>query len=234
MTRMRLRSLCIGLIATLLAGCSSTSDETNNLAQLWFGSVRALVSPSSETAPQPVVVTPDMLARTKVAALQLNAENTGGTDFLKRVSRRSDSYAGTVEIWSSSLGVQVFLRNGVIVGSRGLGGDMISADADVTVRALQARANRSGPRRYVVSDGDSTTTDMVFECTVRNMGVQNITIVNQVFKTHHLQENCTGGPGGDKTLKNDYWVETGTGLVKKSRQWIGPTIGYFEAILLKN
>jgi len=234
MIKITTRRILAGLIAIVLVGCTSQTEGTNNLSRLFAEAVQSRVDGQAVGTLPKVVVTPGMLARTTVAALQVNPEIVGGSDFLRRVARRNDSSFGTVEIWNSSFGGQIFLRNGVVVGSRGLGGDMISADADMTVRALSARAGRSALRTYTISDGDTTSTQMQFRCEIQNLGAENITIVNQVFQTSHMQEICTGGPGGDKVLKNDYWVGGATGLVHKSRQWVGPTIGYFEFILLKN
>ncbi len=220
--------------AALLAGCGSESSTQQSLAGLIGGTLKQGVDARRAGRPAKVVVTPKMLAETKVAALQVNPEIAGGSDFLQRVATRDDSVPGRVEIWKSSDNALVFLRNGVVVGTRGVGGDIISADAALTVRALANRASASGVREYILSDGDVTTTRMQFRCTVTVAERGSVTVVNQRFNATRMQEACIGGPTGDLRIDNEYWVEDSTGLVRKSRQWVGLKSGYFELILLKS
>lgn len=222
------------LMGALLTGCGSSQDETENLSTQLFGTLKQVIATRREGPRQKTVVTPEMLAQTTTAALQVNPEVRGGSDFLRRVAARNDSSPGTVEIWNSSDNAQVFLRNGVVVGTRGVGGDIIAADANVTVRALQNRTGASGVRTYTISDGDVTTTEYRLRCDLRDMGSESISVVNLVFNTKHIQESCVGGPTGDTVIQNDYWVQNTNGLVRKSRQWMGPKTGYFELVLLKD
>lgn len=234
MTR-KIRHFLTALTAmALLGGCSSDSDRVTNLPKLLKDTLTTAAKARRE-GPKPIVnVTPKMLAETKIAALQVNPVKLGGSDFLRRVARRNDSEFGTVEVWNSSDNAQVFLRNGVLVGTRGVGGDIISSNASATVRAVSQGRSGSGSRSYRVSNGDNTDQLVNLSCRIDNLGPEGITVVNQVFATTHLRETCSGGPTGNTAIVNNYWVQNGTGLVKKSRQWAGPVVGYFEMILLKN
>lgn len=228
------RSACAVAIAGLLAACSSEQPEGVNLGKLLVGTVKGAAAVRKAGPAQKITVTPAMVANTKVAALQVNPEAFGGSDFLRRVTIRRDSRNGDVEIWQSSDNAHIFLREGVVVGTRGVGSDIIAADASYTQRALKTGKSTSGLRRFTVSDGDVTTTKMQFSCEIRNLGGEKIIIADQSFNTVHMRENCVGGPGGDKVLRNEYWVHMPTGKVRKSRQWVGPRAGYFELILLKS
>ncbi len=228
------RLVAVVIAAAFLVACTSENTNQQNLAKLIGGTLKQGVD-SQRAGRQPkVVVTPKMLSETTVAALQVNPEIAGGSDFLRRVASRSDSLPGQVEIWKSSDNALIFLRNGVVVGTRGVGADIISADAALTVRALKNRAPASGLREYIVSDGDVTTTRMRFRCTINAVGNEKITVVNQTFDAIHMRETCIGGAVGDLRIENDYWVQANTGLVRKSRQWVGPVSGYFELVLLKS
>lgn len=222
-----------GLIAALLTACGSEQGANASLSQLALGSVSQAVKARRADPAQKIVLSAEQLAQINVPVVQINPESLGGSDFLQRVTSRRDSGLGVVEVWKSSDNAQVFLRNGVVVGSRGIGGDIISADANVTIRALSAGAESNGIRTYVISDGDVTTTEYKFRCTVESVGDQNLTLFNQGFRLHQMRESCIGGPGGDKVLRNDYWVQRSDGFVRKSRQWMGPRIGYFEVIVVK-
>lgn len=228
------RGIAAVLVAGLLTACSSQKEGEESFSKLIFGSVKEIATSRREGPRPKTVVTAEMLAQTTTAALQVNPESRGGSDFLRRIATRDDSSIGTVEIWKASDNAQIFLRNGVVVGTRGVGGDIIAADASVTIRSLQKRGNGSGIRTYVISDGDVTTTDYTFRCTQRNLGGEKISIVNLMVTTDHIREDCVSTQVRQASIQNDYWVQSGTGIVRKSRQWMGPRTGYFELILLKN
>lgn len=234
MIKMFSRIIGVGLVGLLLLGCSSEQDTTTSIPKVVFGSLSQVLAARKAGPPQRVELTATQLASINQPVLQVNPEVFGGTDFLGLFSSRSNSGLGTVQVWQSTDKAHLFLRNGVVVGTRGIGGDIISADADVTIRSLVAGVGRSGIRTYVISDGDVTTTEYKFQCTLESAGEENITVVNQVFKTKLMRESCKGGPRGDSVIRNDYWVQKSTGLLRKSRQWIGPRVGYFELILVKN
>ncbi|MEH6645316.1 YjbF family lipoprotein [Sulfitobacter sp.] len=223
------------LLAVLLAGCSYSSrddQETSSVAQLSTIGKKILTSRRAGP-PEKTVVTPDILSKITVPVIQINPEVLGGSDFLTRAATRHDSVLGTVEVWNSSDNAQIILRNGVLVGTRGVGSDIIAADANVTVRALQSGANASGVRRYTISDGDVTTTDYVFSCDLRNLGREEISVANQSLEAIHMTEVCIGGHQKIVRLSNDYWVQPGSGLVRKSRQWVSPSAGHFEIIVIR-
>jgi len=224
------------VLCALLVGCSISSDSkaTESLPAQIVTAGQGLIAARRAPPPQTVVATRALLAKITEPVLQINPEAAGGSDFLRRAVSRRDSSTGTVEVWNSSVLAQVFLRNGVVVGTRGVGGDIIAADANMTILALRSRADRSGQRVYTISDGDATSTEYVFRCTVRSLGQENIIVAEQLFATTHMQENCTGGPSGDATIRNDYWVQPSNDVVRRSRQWVGPTTGYFELILLRD
>lgn len=224
------------LVAGILAGCSSSSgtDTGPSVASEVFSAGKQLVAARRDGVPQAVTPSREVIAGLREPVLQINPELAGGSDFLRLAVSRNDSGVGTVEVWNSSVMAHVFLRNGVLVGTRGVGGDIISADANETIRALQSRTDRSSTRRYTISDGDVTTTDYQFRCVLRNQGSENITVAYQVFETTRMRESCVGVPRQDQRITNDYWVERATGVVRQSRQWVGPRIGYFNFKLLKN
>jgi hypothetical protein len=227
------RTIGAGLIAALLAGCSSDQTGSVNLTKVLATTLVSAVKERRSDAPQQVNVTPEMHAKIVIPLLQVNPVTLGGSDFLQRAVARHDSLPGRVEVWKSSDNAQIFLRNGVVIGTRGIGSDIIAADANYTVRALKAGASGSGIRTFTVSDGDVTTTKRQYRCEIRNLGLERITVVNKGFAVNHFSESCSSITAGDADLRNEFWVERGTGVVRKSKQWIGPAVGYFEMILLK-
>ncbi len=222
--------------AVLLAGCSSKNNtDTKVLADTSKQVFAAIRARRQNKGPQPVVqVTAEQLANTKVAALQVNPEQRGGSDFLRRVTQRNDDQFGTVSVWRASDGALLHIRGGVLVGSRGIGTDIISSDATPTIRAISGARSGQGERRYFISNGDYTDTELVLSCDIDNLGREDTQIVNLKFSTTHLRETCVGGANNKVRITNDYWVQPGNGLVRRSRQWTGPLSGYFELVLLKS
>lgn len=230
-----LGAIALGITAAL-AGCSSSGkDDTLTLGragQQVFASIKAQ---RANRGPQPVVqITAKQLANTKVAALQVNPERRGGSDFLRRVTQRDDRHLGRISVWRASDGALLHLRGGVLVGSRGIGADIISSDAAATLRALASAKGGRGERRYVISNGDYSDTELLLNCDIQNLGREDTKIVNLSFTTIHLREDCVGGVDGGVRITNDYWVEPSSGVIRRSRQWTGPHSGYFELILLKS
>lgn len=234
MIKLASRTIGAGLIAVLLAGCSSEQSGSVNLTKVLATSLVNVVKSRGSEAPQRVIVTPEMYAKIVIPLLQVNPLESGGSDFLQRKVTRRDSLPGMVEVWNSTDNAQIILRNGVVIGTRGIGRDIIAADANYTVKALQTGASGSGIRTFTVSDGDVTTSKLRYRCEIRNQGAEKITVVKRGFTVNHFEESCSTTITGAPELHNEFWVERGTGIVRKSKQWIGPVVGYFEMVLLKN
>lgn len=225
--------LVLGVVLAVgMAGCSSFEGPKGAGAVLALpGQIKAEVARRRAGPQPPVTVTPGMLKATKQAALQVNPLNLGGSDFLKRVTRRQDGQRGTVEVWRTSANAQLFLRDGVLIGSRGLGGDILSSDVNVALQAFSQGGNGSGVRTYVISRGDHASGEVALQCTYQSLGAAKTQVVDLIYDTLHVRESCRG----DKIrITNDYWIQPTSGIMRKSRQWAGPLVGYFEMILLKN
>lgn len=231
------RRLTVTLVlGGVLAGYSYSSrqvDAPSTVQQLSAAGKQVLAAQRAGL-PEKTQLTSEDRAKITMPLIQINPEVFGGSDFLTRAVSRRDSGLGTIEVWNSSDNAQVFLRNGVLVGTRGIGGDIIAADANSTIRALQSGTDASGLRRYTLSDGDVTTTDYAFRCTVVNLGMRKIIVADQYFDTRHMREICVSVTEDTLRLSNEYWVQPASGLVRKSRQWVGPSTGYFEVIVIKN
>lgn len=225
----------IGSLA--LAACSSDSEGRSDLlataGKQIAGTFTGENRRSREKLP-PATITRKQLENTKIPALQINLETRGGSDFLKRATRRNDGTFGTVSVWRGTGNVEVYVRNGVLVGTRGIGGDIISADAGATIRAVSGARSGSGQRRYFLSGGNYNDVELTLNCQIANLGAATTQVVHLSYATVHLRETCVGGPRGDVRIENEYWVQPASGLVRRSRQWAGPYSGYFEMILLRN
>lgn len=125
-----------------------------------------------------------------------------------------------VETWSSIDKKTIALRTGVIVATRGLGEDLMSA----SVPQLAQLRSPSGThtRVHTVLDGEDKPVHQRFDCNANRIGAETITVVERPYAVQHVAESCSGPLG---SFVNDYWFHT-DGKLRKSRQWISDSVGY--------
>lgn len=215
-----------------LAGCSggTGSDNTTvDAGRAVIGSLSSAVKVSRDGPRLEIDVTRAQLDSTPGAVLQAVPDITGAQDFLRLIARRDDSNPGTVEVWESSDNAQIILRDGVLVGTKGLGGDMRSAQAATTIAGFDGQGG-GGQRRITLARLNGTAQTVSFACDMTQLGRETIRIVDQQVSTYRMREECSQGAA---RFTNEYWVETGSGKMRKSRQWAGPTFGYINLLRLK-
>ncbi len=180
------RSLLTLAAVVSLAACNSAAVKT---------AASKLLGPSASPAVKPAAGAPQIWLTLVSRGIKFPMSQIGQRD--------------GVTIYASKDGAQVFLRNGILIGTRGLGRDLMSADAP-SPGAL--RAGAAHQRSYYDLDGTDTTIRHVFTCTVeRDAAVENA-----------IAEACTADIG---TIRNQYWLDSG-GSVSKSRQWVSQGVGY--------
>lgn len=231
---MRAVSLTAVISALVLAGCSSNSnsgDPALAASRALFNSVTSRVAGAGADAGAPlrIEVTRKQLDQTPGAVMQVIPDNTQAQEFLRLIARRDDSNPGTVEVWQSSDDAQVILRNGVLVGTKGLGGDIRSAQAATAFAGFGGQGG-GGQRLITIDRQNGTAQTVAFSCDMTQLGRETIQIVDQRVTTYRMREDCSYGQA---SFTNEYWVETGSGLMRKSRQWAGPTFGYMDFLRLK-
>lgn len=220
-------------VSVLISGCSGGQEKKPNLIKTVPAKIAEAVKTRRAGRPKQVTVTPGMLKATKEPALQVNLLKFGGTDFMRRLQSRRDASGDIIDIWFSKDTSQLIMRNGMLISSKGIGGDVLSTDAGYMLRALKTASSGSGIRNVVLSQAGNTSLKISFRCQVTNLGSSPTKVVINTYNTVHLREKCVAQNQNNLNITNDYWVEPGTGLVRKSRQWVGPLVEYFEMIVLK-
>lgn len=126
--------------------------------------------------------------------------------------------AGTVT-WVTADEITLTTRNGLIVATRGLGDDLMSADVSAVFPALED----GGPSRRVHYrlDGDNHTRAIRFFCDVEGEGEEVVEIAERRVPAIRIAETCRGA--GERFV-NRYWVSR-EGRIVQSRQWLTPGIG---------
>jgi hypothetical protein len=148
------------------------------------------------------------ILRAKVPAL--------GLDLLMSVRNTR----GDVVTWESAEGITFAFRNGVLIESRGLGPDLMSAAAP---SPGQVKGSSGYPRSYFFASSDDQNEARNYNCTPVAAGAETIAIYGKNHSTHRIREECRRDAG---KIANEFWFEGST--LRQSRQWISPRAGYAE------
>lgn len=212
----RARLTALALVALVgLAACGNDPDAGFGYKML-SGLVEQKLGKSGQGTAQPLVLTRANLDGATTPIMLARIEGNGTTALLGPVATNHDT-----RTWSSADGATLSLTGGFLVATRGLGGDMLSADTKPLAAALSAGGG-SYARVYEHLDGENQVVETSLSCQLTAQGTQVIEVVEKRYSTQFYQEVCTSGSG---TATNQYWVEPGTGLVRQSRQWVSPSIG---------
>ncbi|MFN4204494.1 MAG: YjbF family lipoprotein [Tabrizicola sp.] len=147
--------------------------------------------------------------------LRVRAQSLGQDALLTIADAKAD-----VVTWTAQGQANFSLRNGVLIQTRGLGADLMSAQAPALA---QLKGAASYQRIYYFLGPDDAGTRRTYDCSAAVVGGETVDILGKSHRVTHVTETCTR-PNGKVT--NDYWIEGNT--VRKSRQWASSTVGYLE------
>lgn len=125
-----------------------------------------------------------------------------------------------VETWSSIDKKTIAMRDGVIVGTRGLGEDLMAAATPLLGQIRGGVGSYS--RTHTLLDGEDKPVYHRYNCSANQAGSETITVVERSFAVMRVTETCKGPSGG---FSNDFWFQN-DGKLRKSRQWISESVGY--------
>lgn len=206
------------LAAALLLSACGSSEMTGDGTLLREVASEAL----RRTPPVPDQAPPVPLTRAQVEASRLplmvaELERIRANAVLAQVGSNRG-----VRSYSTADGVTLALASGVLVATRGLAGDLMSADAPAAARIA---AGTGSHRRslYFLADLDRIERQD-FACTLQPAGVETVTIVGRSHATRVVDEHCSGE---NAAFSNRFWVESG-GRIRQSRQWAGETVGFMK------
>jgi hypothetical protein len=144
-----------------------------------------------------------------------------GTAALLGLSGRN----GDVLTWRTPDNVALSFAEGVLTATRGLGPDLMTAETQGTRALLAGRAAADGHvLRHSYLDGEHRPQIRAYQCRSAGRESETITIVGTRHAVTRVAETCRA----DGTqFTNVYW-RGADGVIWKSRQWIGPDIGYLR------
>jgi len=213
----------VAVLGLLLAGCSRGPDGPSlhlEVLQL-AGEQISSIGDAAPAARPPL--TRAALDTVDDPYIEVTLENRDIFAYLSQQQVRRDDTPGQIVVWRTEDHITLALRSGVLIATRGLGDDILSASA--LVGAGRVGPVSGGQRRYQIRGLDNRTQLLVMACSLTDLGGETVEIVEQRHATRHLQERCEGAGG---VVVNDYWVDSRSGRIWQSRQWAGPTIGYLR------
>lgn len=213
-------ALLLGLLSAL-AACQGGTDAPTLQLQVIEAASQSLAARrnSQPKSPPPTRAALDTLDG---AFLEATRERQARTAFLYPSLQTRDRQPGAITVWRTDSNETLTVRGGVLIATRGLGGDLLSSSLQLS---SSGQGPASGQRVLDVRSGDNSKTTLVLNCEVTDLGPETIGIIERQYPTRHLRERCVGGGG---TVTNDYWLDTRRSLVRQSRQWAGPQIGYLR------
>lgn len=127
---------------------------------------------------------------------------------------------GDVTTWEAAEGITLAFRNGILIETRGLGPDLMSAAVPSPSQILGG-GSYSRTYFFVAEDDQNQRRDYV--CSAETVGAETIVIHGKQHRTRHLRETCTRDVG---RITNEFWFEGN--VLRKSRQWVAPDVGHVE------
>ncbi len=126
--------------------------------------------------------------------------------------------------WANPAHQTVSTRNGVILATRGLVTDLMSADAP---SAEQLRSGQGTYRRVnYILDGADRTRGLEMTCRLSVSKGETIAILGKSYVADRIDEVCKGAAG---EMTNVYWFDE-SGVIRQSRQARSPGV---ENLLLQ-
>lgn len=217
------------LAALSLAGCGSDTEHKHQLKAVSsnaFNVVKLLVKPKPKgSLPE---VSPEVLA----AVLR----QTPGPIYLLRLEEKHVQDAVTLvaqnrsyQTFVTSDGATVTFKAGIVSGTRGIGGDLMSANVDGSLALISSRVTGSSQRvnRYLVED--DVTLAVQFTCSV-TAGEHVQVSRGEVVGSGQLMSEVCQSDGA--SISNSYVVDR-DGRILQSRQWVGADIGYVTVLPIR-
>ena len=209
------KTLCSGLILVAFSACGPLYEDNLGTRLLEAGQKMTGLGP--DPAPAAPAVSPEVanaapgdvllvkiIARNAVAPMTKAAQNGGAIT------------------WISPGKVTMSFEDGILVGTRGLGDDLMGVDP-IGVRAALNAGGGTAQRRqsFLTSEDQIATRDLA--CTITRVGAETLQTIGGARPTTKFEEDCKG-PALE--FKNSYWLAGGE--IIRSRQAVSAGLGFIQ------
>ena len=218
------------VLAVALGGCGSDTTRLETGRQA-VGEVKRMVGgvfgkrKAGGAAPDAQQLARDGMAANAGPLLLATLEKTKSTSIF---ALRGES--GAMRTWMSPAEQALITRAGMLVGTRGFGFDIMSADAGALSALVHGR--RAGQADLVLRylDGLGKERPLPLRCTTGTGAATRYDFAGMAFSGTPVAAHCTGyGQSFDAS-----YIVAASGEIVSSRQWIGPQLGYVTIQSLRN
>ncbi len=222
-----------GLVLTVfLAACSANREKSESqlgfMSKIVKAQAKKLFRKKAKTGPaqNPLAgLKRADLATLKDTLVMAHLETTNAYAVLYLVG----SNRGFLTLFSADKKA-ITLKDGVLVDTRGLAGDLMQSDSSGLRKALgRGRDSRPFSHDYAWLNGEDHLVPASFSCVLQDIGPEKIEILERSYATRHLRERCKNDT---LSFQNDFWASPSDGTIWKSRQWVSDKIGYISLQLL--
>lgn len=217
----------LGVIMALgLAACSNVESEKTETKQIMQGMLKMVgLAPKAAPAPSDAQIAAAAMAEVQgpLRLLRFPLRDVAAAIYFVQGNRGVDT-------WASADQRGFYFRGGMLVATRGLGGDLMHADVAQSLSLVQARRQGAARRVMHYLTGDNQPDAQSFECRITRGAAQHTAYAAMSAQTVQMRESCTGG---DRHFENLYWV-TAQGRIVRSEQWQGDMAEMIKITDLRN
>jgi hypothetical protein len=220
---------CLGVLGTMVVGCASKNQEKGYFADTITQLPGMFRQKGVGKRVLPQVTRAQIDQVLNGPHIEVIWENQVLQSYLALEETRVDGVPGTITQWRSHDQATVALRSGVVIKTGGMGQDMLSNS--VQLAAGVGGPIASGERRVEILAQDNKATRVSMTCELVSKGPDRIEVYDHGYDTIYLQESCAWSSSAlmeSGQITNEYWVSPARNDVIKSRQWVGPYIGYLR------
>jgi hypothetical protein len=213
------RLLAAATVLALVASCGNDGGSANPVASAVGQMAKAGLAKGkgakAATGPAAAPVGRAELAAFGKPILRVTSAALGQDAFLTIADAK-----GAVVTWTAQGAATFSQRDGILIQTRGLGSDLMSAEAP---SLAQLTSGASYPRAYFFLGEDDRGTRRSYDCVASVVGRETIEVMGKSHTATKVTETCSRP---NSQVINDFWIEGKA--IRKSRQWASARVGYVE------
>ena len=129
---------------------------------------------------------------------------------------------GDVSVWYGRDDAEFAMRDGMLVSTRGISGDLMAADVRQSAALVHGKRNGQAKRFHSYLNGNNQIETRSYVCDIRVDQQYTLELPGRTVPTWYIVEDCVGP---DFSFENYYWVDRRSGRIWQSRQLANPFSG---------
>ena len=214
------------LCMAALVGCSS-GNGTPEFSRLLINAFRDGLKDTDPTAGNNTVLglTREQVDGTPVPLVRSLVEDRNTWATLVEVTRNQEA-----RTYFTGDEASLTYRNGILINTGAFGGDLKGLGLSAaSVKDAVAAGQSQGSYRYLGALNQELRLDVTCQTEVTGAPM-TLTLLERPHRLVPVRETCAGD---GVAFENLYWMESGSGIVWKSTQWVSPSVGRITTEVLK-